>query len=75
MGVQSASWEGEEVMALRPCRYDGRCCMRTEKNLCVALSDTHFKDGECHFQKRYRYGVNVYDAIKRARKRKEGVTG
>lgn len=61
-------------MSLRICPYEGKCCMRKDNGECVALANTYFKDGECHFQKRTRYGVNVYDAIRKARKRKEGVT-
>lgn len=53
-------------MSLRICPYEGKCCMRKGKE-CVALADTYFRDGECHFQKRTRYGVNVYDAIRRAK--------
>lgn len=43
------------------CIYGGKCCFRSEDGECDVLSDVTFPDGECHFRKTHRKGVNEYD--------------
>lgn len=51
------------INTLIKCRWQKlRCCMRDEDGRCTALNSADFKDKQCHFRKRKRNGVNMYDA-------------
>lgn len=43
------------------CRYTDECCFRNKNGWCRILHDTAFADGECHFRKIWKDGVNEYD--------------
>lgn len=60
----------DDVSAI--CPYDDPCCMKVTRgkvSKCFALSETKFKDGQCHFRKVDPYGPNMYDE---ARGRNDG---
>ena len=68
---------------LQKCPYREPCCMRVDGD-CIALTDTYFSDGKCHFRKAGRYGKNLYDkedsideqiryAVKHTRKSKQSI--
>ena len=43
------------------CIYKEECCFRSREGWCRILHDTAFADGECHFRKIWKDGVNEYD--------------